>query len=507
MKSVFRFNGCLVKAVSTIIAATVLLGLSTACSGTVDSVVPPAAPFEQEQKPDSTPDREPTPQTDPAVEQAKDQTAVEKPELDPAPEPDPDPDLAEEDIVDYIDGTVNGGGTVSQIGCWIYFRNMGDFDRLYRVRSDGFEKTRLSRDMSFEINVVGDWIYYSNYTEFALYKIHTDGSERTKLCDDWAMHISIADDWIYYHNYYDDGKLYRIKTDGTGREKINNDECWYIAVVGDWVYYQNQSDNLRPYRIRVDGSERTKLNNDAIDGLVVCDDWIYYQRIDDTKLYKAHTDGSDRTKLNDDGSYFILVDEGWVYYYNYDDGGSIYKIRTDGSDRTKLNNEESGPLSIVGDWLYYRKGADRDNLYRMRRDGTEQQLFSGTSPSYTDDCFYGEPQEYDDGTPDSIDKLLTNISWNGAAIEFTALREVIISGISVIIDGQEHEATEITNLSGNMGIPNGATAWAGSRLNFRSTSVILFEGTTVRCELDIDEGQAEYMLVYLSGGESYEWNF
>ena len=63
----------------------------------------------------------------------------------------------------------------------------------------------------------GDWIYYVNWDDnYCLYKIRTDGSNKTKVNNDSTGHFRIVGDWIYYEHRDDDWCLYRIRTDGTG---------------------------------------------------------------------------------------------------------------------------------------------------------------------------------------------------------------------------------------------------------------------------------------------------
>ncbi len=45
---------------------------------------------------------------------------------------------------------------------------------------------------------------------------------RTKICkvDDHAQFINVVDNWIYYSNLNDGHKIYKIRTDGSGREQV-----------------------------------------------------------------------------------------------------------------------------------------------------------------------------------------------------------------------------------------------------------------------------------------------
>ncbi len=121
-------------------------------------------------------------------------------------------------------------------------------------------------DCCKNINVVGDWIYYSAYSGMMMVgenieKMKTDGSNRSMITDDTNLFINVVGDWIYYVNWDEDNKIYRIKTDGSGRCKLNDDDSENINVVGEWIYYDIYVDEqYKQYRIKTDGSDRSIIN-------------------------------------------------------------------------------------------------------------------------------------------------------------------------------------------------------------------------------------------------------
>jgi meiotically up-regulated gene 157 (Mug157) protein len=110
---------------------------------------------------------------------------------------------------------------------------------LYKIRTDGTGRQKLNDDRCTDINVAGDWVYYCNmndnnklnskFLEVAnsilqisgkLFRIRTDGTGRQKLSDDWCSNIVVAGDWVYYTSMKDNLKGYRIRTDGTDRQLV-----------------------------------------------------------------------------------------------------------------------------------------------------------------------------------------------------------------------------------------------------------------------------------------------
>lgn len=113
----------------------------------------------------------------------------------------------------------------------IYFHNQDDNGRLYKIDTNGKNKKKLNDDNdSCDIIVSGNWVYYTvdpwnghtcltspiPQTMGNIYKISTDGNERTKLSSDNARLCEILDGWLYYSDW-SNGKFYKIKPDGSNK--------------------------------------------------------------------------------------------------------------------------------------------------------------------------------------------------------------------------------------------------------------------------------------------------
>ena len=275
-------------------------------------------------------------------------------------------------------GNIVNLGSVALQGEWIYY--LSSFvggNSLYKIRTDGSGKQKLNDNLSFYINVVGEWVYYRDpgkEGKGSIYKIRTDGSGKQRLNDEGSHFINVVGEWVYYTGR--DNALYKMRTDGSERQKLNDDTSYDINVIGEWVYFRNWSDREKLYKIRTDGSEKQRLNDDKSISVNVVGGWAYYRNESDSgRLYKIRTDGSERQRLNDDSSFDINVAGEWVYYRNWGDGEKLYKIRTDGGGRQRLNDENSSSIKVVGEWVYYENLKDGVySNYRIRTDGTGRQL-------------------------------------------------------------------------------------------------------------------------------------
>ena len=178
------------------------------------------------------------------------------------------------------------------------------------------------------INVVDDWIYYVSYRVNEqpyvladIYKIRTDGSNRTRVSDDYTFKINVVDDWIYYitegepFSSHPFPGIYRVRTDGSERTRVSDDPVYAgdsapVIVVGDWIYYKQFRivDGDCPdsqavagiYKMRTDGSSRIKIGYYEEITINVVGDWIYY--IKGTGSYRVRTDGTGHQSLRDDNT-------------------------------------------------------------------------------------------------------------------------------------------------------------------------------------------------------------
>ncbi|OOM71462.1 DUF5050 domain-containing protein [Clostridium sp. BL-8] len=117
----------------------------------------------------------------------------------------------------------------------IYFSNGDDKDKLYKISIYGTDEKKLNDDISWDIQVSGNWIYYSNnpydghtamilpldQTRGNIYKITINGTDKTKLNSEVSRLSEVMDGWIYYSNW-SDNKFYKIKLDGSNKSVVNS---------------------------------------------------------------------------------------------------------------------------------------------------------------------------------------------------------------------------------------------------------------------------------------------
>ncbi|TQR32075.1 DUF5050 domain-containing protein [Brevibacillus brevis] len=244
----------------------------------------------------------------------------------------------------------------------------------------GSDPVNINSHRSF-VAVQGEWIFYNND---GLYKIKQDGSSLQKLSSDWADNLNVVGDWIYYtrnkpmkeiyqlemphfdinDTYEDVTELMKIKTDGSSKAVIKSgslaegdrNNVYSLYVVGDIIYY---ADGYGPlYRMDTNGKNQKKLL-DHFEEVYFYQDWIFYTN-ESRQLYKMKRDGTQKKVVSKEtGLNLVGLSGDFIYYTKWvNDSGvvDVYKIGlTNG--KTALVKKgllpEKNPIIIAGKYLYY----------------------------------------------------------------------------------------------------------------------------------------------------------
>lgn len=195
----------------------------------------------------------------------------------------------------------------------IYYSNLSDKGRLYRIRTDGTGKEALNDMRTESIDIVGDTVYYATTVlggeeetpAIGIYRLGPEG-EPTKIITANAEHISILGDNIYFVDKGNGYKLCYIKKDGTGLTVVTDEFTLAYDVADDWIYCANRESI---YKMRKDGSSKTLLSNTGATSIIVVGDSVYYNYLSvieqedgsPSAFMSMQTDGTGAKKLLNSG--------------------------------------------------------------------------------------------------------------------------------------------------------------------------------------------------------------
>ncbi|MDR2600112.1 MAG: DUF5050 domain-containing protein [Oscillospiraceae bacterium] len=283
---------------------------------------------------------------------------------------------------DIVMGRGNTSGNIANIGYiaqtyeWIYIVEARGLFPLYKMRHDESERQRVhptEQGFTF-INIIGDWIYYSNMSVNSgrnIYRLSVDGTIQEKINDEISTSLTVVDGYIYYRNM--DDYLYRMQLNGTNIEKVIDEQTNTFCVAGDWIYYGIKGD-YGFYKINVNGTERTRLSSDDIEIIVIYEEWVFFTVFDNDRrenlLHKMRMDGSERYQMCDDNIGFFNISDDWIYYSNWSDNEYLYRMNIDGTEKELIYTDRVAMIYILGDWVYYSSIIPLPPMYRVRIDGS-----------------------------------------------------------------------------------------------------------------------------------------
>ncbi len=278
-------------------------------------------------------------------------------------------------------GNIHNRSYVASQGRWVYFANPDDNMKLYKIRKDGTEKTKLCDDRASWINVTGHSLYYQNGSEHGmLYSININGSKRTCLndVDRTVTNIQTYGTWIYYLT--SNGEIYLISIQGDHRANLGDESgVKGFTLADEWIYFSKDSGLYKMKRNG--GSNKEKIVSSAGCCIIWDRDALYY-RIDNDAIVKRAKGEANRYKnISTQGVYNVA--DGWIYYRNFiktgtpgGDSGQLSKIHTSGSsDQLLVKASNVIALFTVDDWIYYytQPNSGTRALFKIRNDGLKNQ--------------------------------------------------------------------------------------------------------------------------------------
>jgi len=194
----------------------------------------------------------------------------------------------------------NANGNIAFFGDWIFYTAN---DGIYRIKSDGSYKEKISDVFAHTLCVYGENVYFSssNENQEGLYKAGLDGKNVVRIYDKAVSSFSVYENNIYFSNIYDNYCLYRITTDGSKIEKLKSNGKDILISTGAFdifngeIYFINESFENTSYLVKMDldTANLTKLAEIEATTIKVFEKNIYlYHPSYNGRLYRLSTYGN-----------------------------------------------------------------------------------------------------------------------------------------------------------------------------------------------------------------------
>ncbi len=222
---------------------------------------------------------------------------------------------------------------------------------LIKIKTNGKNKETLARDIDEnQIMLVDKWVYY--YKDNSLYRVKTSGTDREKLSDREIEYYQIDGNWIYYIYENEDSQyIAKMKLDGEDSIRIakadSSMQYEALCIKGGKIYYI------------------ASKNNDSYDR-----DYYLY------KMNKKGNNTEQICKIDTNIQYINMQDDA-IYYTvteDYEDS-TIKYIKYNGTDKTTIKKTKYATnINVVKDWVIFL-GMDDDYNSLMKMisiDGEEE---------------------------------------------------------------------------------------------------------------------------------------
>lgn len=274
-------------------------------------------------------------------------------------------------------------GYVAKANGWIYYRNMTDGNKLYKIKEDLSEKQKLCDVVEANsINIIGSNVYFSAYKQGGMHNIMHMKLDETK----YALYSNnyTFGTWgaaIVYNNYiYPSNGFFRFSTDGKNTIRgIGFNE--FTNIYNNKLYFCfqniNQIDTL--YSINVSNLDGTGIE-EIHRGY--SRHWQYGQFLgiyENAAYFKENVDFK-KIDLDNPGIVETLpirisiynITNFSIYFSNIDDSNKLYKSDLNGLSVIKICDDVVKYISVIDDWLFYYNSDN--HLYKIKQDGTNRQL-------------------------------------------------------------------------------------------------------------------------------------
>ena len=224
---------------------------------------------------------------------------------------------------------------------------------LIKIKTNGKNKETLARDIDEnQIMVSGKWIYY--YKDDNLYRVKTSGTDREKISEREIEYYDIDGNWIYYI-YENDNSQYiaKMKLDGedaTRIAKADEEEYETLYIKGGNIYdiASEETDSYDRdyylYKMNKKGNKEERICkiDTNIQYINMQEDKIYYtitENYSDSTIKCIKYNGTDKTTIKKtEYAMNINVVEDWVIFLGIDEdyNNSMKMISIDGEDEKDL---------------------------------------------------------------------------------------------------------------------------------------------------------------------------
>ena len=229
---------------------------------------------------------------------------------------------------------------------------------LYHMNEAG-EINLLCRRLAYQINVVGDRIYFVNGLPGPICSISTSGKGFKVINHNEMLKLSVNSSCMVYKYA---STLYIADTNGKSPRILAKNVLRYVVHNDTIVFVQYHTDQDGIYQIGLDGSNLTRLSEIVPISLASNGQDIYYSvheghsSFGDTggKVYQIDENGETTQLPVEDLCWNMNATEDYIFYRNQSEKGDLYRMDLDGTNQMRLLETNCSDINVIGDLVLFR---------------------------------------------------------------------------------------------------------------------------------------------------------
>lgn len=263
------------------------------------------------------------------------------------------------------------------------------------------------------------YVYFSNvYDQRKLYKMKSDGTEAECIADVPAEFINVAGDRVFFYQtpladnqVFGLGGLYGVcYTDINGKSGMHNVDKAIInslLLYGPYLYYQHydNDEGLTLYKADTKTGEKTLLSDKRIYVSTPYNGKLLTYNMDNNFFLSAFNPDTLQLELVDQEAraYNIIQDGQYIYYMNIDDSYKIYRMNISNYEKEKLTDCTVDLFNVYGDNIFYQRSGTNGQtpalIHTTIYGGSEDIVAEGTFTNINCTSVYTYFHEFSEASP------------------------------------------------------------------------------------------------------------
>lgn len=206
---------------------------------------------------------------------------------------------------------------------------------MYRLDKDGKNLHALTKDVSQNMILFGNTIYYQHYTNSAgvtLAKLDLSKETSTELLPYMVNPSCCYGGRLYYNGMYDNHYLYCYDLSTESESVVWEGNIWNPIYDGNYVYYMDVLNDYRICRYNPSANTIEILVEERVDFFNIFGEYIYYQtNSKDPGLYRVHLDGSLPELLRNGIYSYVNATSNYVYFAEFSSPVPVYRTPSFGA--------------------------------------------------------------------------------------------------------------------------------------------------------------------------------